>query len=56
MDPFRAFSLAGSFVQFVDFGSELRSKSREIYKSSGGASFANKEQKTTLTELLCHNL
>jgi hypothetical protein len=34
MDPFTALSLAGTVVQFVDFGSKVISKGRGIYKDA----------------------
>jgi hypothetical protein len=37
MDPLSALSLAGTIVQFVDFGSKLLSNSVQLYKSSKGA-------------------
>jgi hypothetical protein len=36
MDPLTALSLAGTVVQFVDFGSRLLSDCRELYKSKTG--------------------
>lgn len=36
MDPFSAFSLAASVVQFLEFGAKLISESSEIYKSTRG--------------------
>jgi hypothetical protein len=36
MEPLTALSLAGTIVQFVDFGTKLFSESREIYQSSSG--------------------
>jgi len=37
MDPLSALGLAGNIVQFIDFGSKLVCKGRQIYKSSEGA-------------------
>jgi hypothetical protein len=37
MDPLSALGLAGNIVQFIDFGSKLVCKGRQIYKSSDGA-------------------
>ena len=37
MDPLSALGLAGNIVQFIDFGSKLVCKGRQIYKSSVGA-------------------
>jgi hypothetical protein len=36
MDPLTALSVAGNIIQFVDFGSKLVSKTRQIYKSKDG--------------------
>jgi len=43
MDPLSALSLAGTVVQFVDFGSKLLSESFELYKSSRGTLEANEQ-------------
>jgi hypothetical protein len=37
MDPLTALSLAGSVVQFVDFGSKVLTRSHELYKSARGS-------------------
>ena len=37
MDPLTAFSVAGTVIQFVDFGSKLLSGSVELFKSSTGS-------------------
>jgi len=37
MDPLTAFSLAGTIVQFLDFGCKVLARSNEIYKSASGA-------------------
>jgi hypothetical protein len=36
LDPLTAISLAGNVLQFVDFGSKVISKTRELTKSSNG--------------------
>ncbi|QKX61547.1 uncharacterized protein TRUGW13939_08699 [Talaromyces rugulosus] len=36
MDPLTALSVAGSTIQFVDFGSRLVSKTQKLYKSADG--------------------
>ncbi|KAF8850535.1 hypothetical protein BDZ45DRAFT_696655 [Acephala macrosclerotiorum] len=43
MDPLTALSLAGTIVQFVDFGSKLVSRSQELYRSSNGSLTVNEE-------------
>jgi hypothetical protein len=43
MDPLTALSLAGNVVQFVDFGCQLLSHSRELYKSTWGSLAADEE-------------
>ncbi|KAF4630952.1 hypothetical protein G7Y89_g7182 [Cudoniella acicularis] len=43
MDPITAFSVAGTVIQFVDFGSELLSGAHEIYKSTAGSLTVNEE-------------
>ena len=35
-DPITALNIAGNVVQFVDFGTKLFSKSKELYKSADG--------------------
>lgn len=35
LDPLSALSVAGTIVQFVEFGSELLSEGRELYKTGG---------------------
>ena len=37
LDPVTALSLASNVIQFVDFGSKLLSKTRELHKSTTGA-------------------
>jgi len=43
VDPFSALGVAGNIVQFLDFGSKLVSKGREIYSSADGSSITNVE-------------
>jgi len=43
MDPLTALSLAGNVVQFVDFGCQLLSHSRELYRSPRGSLAADDE-------------
>ena len=44
LDPMTALSVATSVVQFVDFGTKLISKGREIYKSTEGVLSDHAEQ------------
>jgi hypothetical protein len=41
MDPLTALSVAACVVQFVDYGTKLLSKGRELYKSADGALWEN---------------
>lgn len=43
MDPLSALSVAAAVVQFVDYGTRLVSKTRELYKSTQGALTTNIE-------------
>jgi hypothetical protein len=43
VDPFSALGVAGNIVQFLDFGSKLVSKGKEIYTSADGSSVTNVE-------------
>ncbi|MCJ1437265.1 hypothetical protein MMC27_006651 [Xylographa pallens] len=43
VDPFTALSLAGTVVQFVDYGSKLIKEGSELYHSAGGALPVNAE-------------
>ena len=36
MDPLSALSVAGTIVQFIDFGSKLLSRASEVYNSASG--------------------
>jgi hypothetical protein len=51
MDPLTAFSLAGTIIQFVDFGSKLFSEGRALYGSTTGALTANEELELILIDL-----
>jgi hypothetical protein len=52
MDPLTALSLAGTIVQFVDFGSKLLSAGRELYKSTTGSLTVNDEIELVTSDLL----
>ena len=41
MEPLSALSVVAAVIQFVDFGENLLSESRQIYKSASGASSEN---------------
>lgn len=43
MDPLTALSLAGTIIQFVDFGSRILKGSHQFYESASGALPANEE-------------
>jgi len=51
MDPLSILSIAGTVVQFVDFGSKLLKEGRGLYKSSGGISETNMELQIITTAL-----
>lgn len=51
MDPLTALSVAGTIIQFVDFGSKLLSGSIELYRSSHGCLETHQE-----LELVTSNL
>ncbi|CZR63072.1 uncharacterized protein PAC_12969 [Phialocephala subalpina] len=53
MDPLTALSLAGTVVQFVDFGTKLFSEIFQLYKMSGGTLKANDELKLVVGNLKC---
>lgn len=44
LDPLTALSVASSVIQFVDFGTKLISKGKEIYKSADGVLADHAEQ------------
>ncbi|OCL03825.1 hypothetical protein AOQ84DRAFT_325285 [Glonium stellatum] len=47
LDPLSALSLAGTVVQFIDFGSKLLSESCDIYRSATGTSPGNHDLEIT---------
>ena len=51
MDPLTALSVAGTVVQFVDFGMKLISTTAELYRSAEGALAVNKELEMAITDL-----
>lgn len=51
MEPLSALSLAGTIIQFVDFGSKLFSQGCELYESSSGRLSANQELELVLSDL-----
>jgi hypothetical protein len=58
LDPFTALGLASNIVQFIDFASELFSKSKELAKSASGATKENEEleKATERLQRLCSDL
>jgi hypothetical protein len=52
MDPLSALGLAGNIVQFIDFGSKLVCKGRQIYKSSDGALEQHVDLEATTNDLV----
>ena len=51
MDPLTALSLAGTIVQFVDFGGKLLKDGRELYKSTTGSLTVNDELELIVADL-----
>jgi hypothetical protein len=51
VDPLTALSVAGTIVQFVDFGTKLISRSKELYQSVDGALGVNKELEKIVEDL-----
>ncbi|TGO21177.1 hypothetical protein BPAE_0235g00060 [Botrytis paeoniae] len=51
LDPLSALSLAGTIVQFVDFGSKVISTATELHHSSEGALANNLELSTIISDL-----
>jgi hypothetical protein len=51
MDPLSALSVAGTVVQFVDFGTKLLKAGKDLYKSSTGVSATNAELETIATAI-----
>jgi hypothetical protein len=52
MDPLTALSVAGTIVQFVDFGNKLLTSSVELYKSSQGLLQAHEELELVTGDLI----
>jgi hypothetical protein len=53
MDPLTALSVAGTIIQFVDFGNKLLKNSVQLYKSSRGSLKANEELELITGDLKC---
>ena len=53
MDPLAALSVAGTIIQFVDFGNELLKNSVHLYKSSRGSLEAHEELELITADLQC---
>jgi hypothetical protein len=51
MDPLSALSLAGTVIQFVDFGSKLISQGYELYKSTNGQLAVDEELELVTSDL-----
>jgi len=51
MEPFSALSVAASVIQFVDYGTRVIAKAREMYTSADGALSANVEIENTTNRL-----
>lgn len=56
MDPLTALSVAGTIVQFVDFGSKLLSAAQDLYKSTSGSLTVNDEIELITSDLLAVTL
>jgi hypothetical protein len=52
LEPLATLSLAGTVVQFVDFGSRVLSKGHQIYRSVDGALSENIELETVTADLI----
>lgn len=52
MDGLSALSVAASVAQFIEFGLDLVSKSKEIYKSANGASIKHEETEAATKRLV----
>jgi hypothetical protein len=50
MDPLTALSLAGTIIQFVDFGCKLLAEGKELYKSTTGILTVNEELELAVDE------
>lgn len=53
MDPLTAFSVAGTIIQFVDFGHQLLRSSVQLYKSSRGSLKTHEELELVTADLQC---
>jgi hypothetical protein len=51
MDPLTAFSLAGTIIQFVDFGTKILSQGYEIYESAKGQLAVDEELELITADL-----
>jgi hypothetical protein len=51
MDPFTAFSFAGTVLEFSRFGTSLLKEGRELYRSTHGALTANEELELVTADL-----
>jgi hypothetical protein len=51
MDPLAAVSLAGTILQFIDFSSKLVARTYEVYRSASGATTANEDITTVISDL-----
>jgi hypothetical protein len=52
MDPLTALSVAGTVVQFVDFGTKILMKTRQIISSAAGATTVNAELELLTQDLV----
>lgn len=52
LDPLTAIGLVGNIVQFVDFSSNIISKSRQLYQSADGALTENIDTETVTKDLI----
>ena len=51
MDPLTTVSLAGTIIQFVDFGSKLLTNAQELYRSTAGMLTTNQELELVTADL-----
>ena len=51
MDPLTALSVAGTIIQFIDFGSKILNTTHQVYKSATGASLVNEELEVVAGDL-----
>ena len=52
MDPFSALPVAASVVQFLDFGCQVVSKAKDIYRSSDGISIDHAQSQAAAKRLI----